>query len=79
MCGRHRESKHLKTLECQKQKFDHSNIQHGDHDQTATKMVSDPNFNTNYTDKGKNNSTISTNSTNNTWVRNISSTPLTEV
>ena len=82
-----RKSKHLKTLDYQKQKFERlcqkykkikggcSNIQHGDHDQIATKMVLDSNFNTNYTDKNKNNSTISTNSTNNTWVRNISSTP----
>ena len=86
-----RESKYVKTLECQKVKFerlcqkykkiegDCSNIQHGDHDEITNKMVFDSNVNTSYTDKNKTNSTISTNSTSNTWVRNISSTPLTEV
>ena len=88
-----RESKYLKTSECQKIKFErlchkygkieggHSNIQHGEHDEIATHTVSESNIKTSHTDKIKDNSTnsISTNSTNNTWVRNISSTPIMEV
>ena len=86
-----REPKHLKTLECQKVKFEIlcqkykkvkvgcTNIQHGNHDEIVTKMVFDSNVYKSYTDKNKTNSTISTNSTNRMWVRNISSTQLTEV
>ena len=67
-------------LKYKKIEGDHSNIQHGDHDEIATEMVFDSNVNTNYTDKNKGNPTSSTKSTtsNNTWIRNISSTPLTE-
>ena len=72
------ESGHLKTFECQRQKIERlfhkykkteggcSNIHHGNHDQTSIVTASDSNFN------------ASPNLTNNTWVRNISSTPLTE-
>ena len=74
-----RESRHLKTFELQRIKFErlchkykktkggHSNI-NGNHVQTSTATASDSNLN------------ASPNSTNskNTWVRNISSTPLTE-
>ena len=53
-----------------------SNIQHGKHDKKVNN-----NTNTNNADKRKDNPTshMHTNSTNNTWVRNISGTPLTEV
>ena len=77
-----REARHLKTLNRQRNKLErlchknrntkngHSNIQNGDHDEKVN--------NTN----GKNNDTTSdlqVPSNNNTWVRNISSTPQTEL
>ena len=64
-----RESRHKKTLECQRLKFErlcqkykggHSNIHHGDHVSTSNETASDSNSN------------------NNTWVRIISNKPLTE-
>ena len=73
-----RKSRHLKTFEHQRLKFEklchkykktkdgHSDIHHGNHGQTSIVTATDSNFNSN------------PNSTNNTWVRNISSTPLTE-
>ena len=75
--NRKRESRHLKTLEHQKLKFErlcqkysmttkggHLNIKHDDHVQISNVTASDSNSNSN--------------SRNNTWVRNISSIPLTE-
>ena len=87
-----RKSKHLKTFECQRQKFErlcqkykktksgYSNIQHGNQDQTSPITELDSNFNTNSTNSTnntqvRNNSNNSTNSNNNTWIRNISITP----
>ena len=45
----------------------------------TTKNASDSNFNTYYTNENENYNNNPTNSINNIWVRNISSTPLTEV
>ena len=74
-----REFRHLRTLECQKSKFErlchkntgcHSNIQQGKYEcgcsnhNLPPNVASDPNS--------------SSKSNNNTWVRNISKTPLTE-
>ena len=72
-----KESRHLETLEHQKSKFQRlcqksrkvkggcSNTKHGDHDEIERNTTSDSQINA-----------ITNN--NNTWVRNISSTPLTE-
>ena len=80
-----RKSRHLKTLECQKLKFErlchkskkieggHSNTHHGNHDQIKTNNTSHSKFNTNCTRENE-----SEEGNNNTWVRNISSIPLTE-
>ena len=55
-----------------------SNIQHGDHDQMTIENTSDSKFNTNCTNENEIYNNNSTNSINNMWVRNISSTPLTK-
>ena len=79
-----REARHLKTLNLQRNKFEscaiknieggHSNIRHGEHDKKV-------NNNTNNEDEKKDDSAnhLYTTSNNNAWVRNISSTPLTEM
>ena len=91
-----RESRHFKTLEHQKLKFERlcqknmkkeggrSNIQHGNHDQRdvnnrpeARNYISEARINTN-TDHTEANGDVTSNNSNNIWVRNISSTPLTE-
>ena len=78
-----REARHLKTINQHSNKFErlchknknteggHSNIKHGEHDEEV-------NNNTNNEDKKKDDSANYTTSNNNTWVRNISSTLLTE-
>ena len=87
-----RESRHLKTLVRQKSKFDRlcqksrkreggcSNMQDGDHDHTCIDSNSEEKSETMQTDlvttTGENAS--NNNSSNNIWVRNISSTPLTK-
>ena len=90
-----RELRHFKTQEQQKLKFerlcqknikkegDHSNIQHGNHDQRdvnnrpedRNNMSETTNTNTDHTEA---NGDVTSNNSNNIWVRNISSTPLTE-
>ena len=78
-----REARHLKTSNRQRNKIErlchknrntksgHSNIQNGDHDETVN----------NNTNGKKNDATshLQIPNNNNAWVRNISSTPLTEV
>ena len=79
-----RESRHLKTLECQIAKFErlcqknnrigggHSNKQHGDHDLERTNNTPVFNINSNHKKENENNED---NNNNNKWVKNISSTP----
>ena len=57
-----------------------SNIQHGNHVQIETNNTSDATFNTstNHIEVNNNGDEICNNNSNNIWVRNISSTPLTE-
>ena len=87
-----RESRHLKTLERQKSKFDRLcqksrkreggclNMQDGNHDHTCIDSTSEGERGTTQTDlattTGEN--TNNNNNKNNIWVRNISSTPLTK-
>ena len=80
-----KESRHWKTLEChrfkvqrlchesRKIKGGHSNTQHGYHDKTGTNNTSDSRITTNCTKENEGEE-----GNNNTWVRNISSTTLTE-
>ena len=80
-----RESRHLKTLEHQKLKFQRlchkskkieggcSKTKHGNHDQIKTNNTSDSKFNTNCKQENEDED-----GNNNTWITNISSTPLTE-
>ena len=88
-----RESRHLKTLERQKSKFDRlcqksrkreggcSNMQDGNHDHTCIDSTSEGERGTTQTDLATTtgeNTTTTNNNNNNIWVRNISSTPLTK-
>ena len=83
-----RESRHLKTLERQKSKFDrlcqmsrkreggHSNMQDGNHDRTCIDSSSTSEIETDSAGTtGIINNNHNSNNNSNIWVRNISSTP----